>query len=339
MSELIDTVQLQETGDALVDLFELTLPSGTVFRATSALISPGATPTENDNVYFPTKDGTSLEEYIAIPISITDLEVVTSGSQPRPELTMANIPVLGRSLVNNEDGVDDEETLVSVLEDEGINRNLDLIGCKLVYRRTMKKYTYTEADVSGWTTTLPVEFPSSQWVLDRVGAERNILVMFELASPMDIEQVTVPSRQVIGRYCPWKYQGLELDGVGGCSWSIDSNDRYFEDDDSLITKNISSIATWNSGSTYSTGTRVKTVESLTTALGDTKNYTRIFEAMRAVPANKDPRKQPSYWFRVDICGKTINSCKVRFQGNNTDTTLNASVVLPFGGFPGSRKFK
>ena len=141
MSELIDTVQLQETGDALVDLFELTLPSGTVFRATSALITPGFNPTESDNVYFPTKDGTSLEEYIAIPISITDLEVVTSGSQPRPELVMANIPVLGRSIVNNADGVDDEVALVEVLEDEGITRNLDLIGCKLVYRRTMKKYT------------------------------------------------------------------------------------------------------------------------------------------------------------------------------------------------------
>ena len=30
MSDLIDTVQLQETADALVTLFEVTLPSGTI---------------------------------------------------------------------------------------------------------------------------------------------------------------------------------------------------------------------------------------------------------------------------------------------------------------------
>ena len=30
MSDLIDTVQLQETADTLVTLFEITLPSGTI---------------------------------------------------------------------------------------------------------------------------------------------------------------------------------------------------------------------------------------------------------------------------------------------------------------------
>jgi lambda family phage minor tail protein L len=339
MSDIIDTVQLQETGDALVDLFEITLPSGDIFRATSALITPGETPTESDNLYFPTKDGTALNEYFAIPISIEGLEVVTSGSQPRPNLSMANIPVLARAIVNNGDGIDDETLLVNILEDEGINRNVDLLGCKLSYRRTLKKYTYTVSNVAGWTTTLPTEFPSSTWILDRIGAEQNIAVVFELASPMDIETVTVPSRQVIGKYCPWKYQGLEIDGVGGCSWPVDSSGRYFDQDDSLITKTISSISTWNNSATYSVGSQVKTVESITTALGDTKDYTRIYKAIRAVPANKDPRKHPSYWYRQDSCGKLINSCKIRFQGNNSDTTLNAAAVLPFGGFPGSRKFK
>lgn len=339
MSDLIDTVQLQETGDALVDLFEITMPSGTVFRATTALLSPGATPTENDNVYFPTKDGTSLELYYPIPIAIDGLEVVTTGSQPRPNLSMANIPVLSRAITNNADGVDDEKLLVEILEDEGITRNLDLLGCTLVYRRTLKKYTYDVSDVAGWTTTIPTEFPSSTWVLDRIGGEQNIAVSFELASFMDVETVTVPSRQVIGKYCPWKYQGLELDGVGGCSWPIDSAGRFFETDDTLITKTISSISTWSSSNTYSIGDRVKTVESLTTALGDTKDYVRIYKAVRAVPANKDPRKQPTYWYREDTCGKLLNSCKIRFQGNNTDTDLNTAAVLPFGGFPGSRKFK
>ena len=45
------------------------------------------------------------------------------------------------------------------------------------------------------------------------------------------------------------------------------------------------------------------------------------------------------WKRLDVCGKTINSCKVRFQGSRVDSTLDQSVPLPFGGFPGLLKFK
>jgi len=339
MSDIIDTVQLQEIGDSLVDLFELTLPSGTIFRLTSAVISPGVVPGEPDNIYFPSKDGTTLNEYFMLPIEINGLEVQSTGANPRPGLSMANIPVLSRSLQNNSDGSEDEVVLLDILESEGITRNVDLLECQLVYRRTLNKYTYKVDDVAGWTTTLPTEFPSSTWVLDRVASENNVVVSFELASPMDLEGVRVPSRQVIGKYCPWKYQGLELDGVGGCSWSIDSNDRFFDTDDSVITKNISSISTWNSTATYSEGSTVKIVESKVTALGDTKDYIRIYKASRAVPVNKNPTTQPTYWYRIDTCGKILNSCKIRFQGNNTNTTLNLQTPLPFGGFPGSRKFK
>jgi phage-related protein len=46
-----------------------------------------------------------------------------------------------------------------------------------------------------------------------------------------------------------------------------------------------------------------------------------------------------FWKRVDVCGKTINSCKIRFQGNRVDATLDQSVPLPFGGFPGLLRFR
>jgi hypothetical protein len=40
-----------------------------------------------------------------------------------------------------------------------------------------------------------------------------------------------------------------------------------------------------------------------------------------------------------VCGKTLTSCKLRFQGNKADTTLNESEPLPFGAFPGILRFK
>ena len=184
MTELIQTVQLQEIGDSLIDLFEITLPSGTIFYAMSGLESPGATPTEDDNIYFPPKDGSTPNEYVAIPIQIQGLEVSSSGTQSRPTLSMANIPVLSKAITANADGVDDEELLYNILEDEGITRNLDLVGAKVVHRKTLLKYTYRVTDVAGWSNTVPTEFPTTQWYIDRVAGENNVVVSFELAKEM-----------------------------------------------------------------------------------------------------------------------------------------------------------
>ena len=156
------------------------------------------------------------------------------------------------------------------------------------------------------------------------------MVEFELASPIDVEGVKVPGRVVIGRYCVWRYQGGTLEDEGGCNWPLDGNGRFFDETDTLITKNISSIATWSSSGTYNKDAKVKTV---------TSGHTQIWEALRAVPANKDPATNSTYWKRLDVCSKTLTGCKLRFQGNNTNTTLDTSLSLPFGGFPGSRKFK
>ena len=72
----------------------------------------------------------------------------------------------------------------------------------------------------------------------------------------------------------------------------------------------------------------------------------------------EPGEAPSHWVRGDVCGKLLNSCKLRYQAQKLHTatttpvmstgvgfnfltshTLNTEVSLPFGGFPGSRKFR
>ena len=56
----------------------------------------------------------------------------------------------------------------------------------------------------------------------------------------------------------------------------------------------------------------------------------------------------NYWERGDICGKRLNSCKCRFGFNpitpnsassTGKATKDTELALPFGGFPGARKFK
>lgn len=351
MSDIIDTVQLQETDDALVTLFDVTLPSGTVTHFFDGLDDG------SNNIYFPQKELDSdsssstynkypLKEYVAIPIQIEGIEFSSAGAANRPTLSVANIPILSRSISNNSDGADDEADILDILNSEGITSNEDLLNSKVVIRRTLLSKTYNST--SAHPSSSPVEFPSQTYVIDRVSAENNVIVQFELATPIDIEGVVLPNRVVIGRYCPWKYQGhfypdrskdpVEASEDGGCIWPLDSSGRFFDKDDNVITKNISSIPTYDAGTNNgprALGYKTKTIRN---------GHTEIWETIRAVPAETSngqhsPITSKGYWKRADVCGKTLNSCKIRFQGNNSDDTLNSSFVLPFGGFPGAKQFK
>ena len=327
MTDLIDTVQLQEVDDSLVELFDITLPNGTV-----VYLFNGMEGADNNNIYFPEKtiSGSTynLKEYIALPIEIEGIDLMSDGPQARPTLRLANIPSLSRSISNGSDGTADEETLKSILDAEGIESNIDLLDTKVIYRRTLFSHTYKEPDSD--PTTAPVEFPSSTYIVDRVASENAIVVEFELVSPADIEGVVIPGRVIIGKYCPWRYQGYFAAGEGGCHWPLDSNGRFYDVNDDVITKDITTINAYNSSSTYTAGNRVKTTSN---------NTTKIWEARTAVPTNRDPNTNGAYWLRLDVCGKLISSCKVRFQGNSTDDTLDTSHCLPFGGFPGTKQFK
>ena len=269
-----------------------------------------------------------LNEYFAVPIVIDGVEINGAGASPRPSLRVANIPTLTRSISNNEDGTNDEETLYSILVDEGLTKNEDLLNTRIDYRRTLLSNTYRSTDSD--PSASPVEFPSQTYIIDRVSAEDSIMVEFELASPIDVEGVKIPGRVSIGRYCVWRYQGGTLNNEGGCNWPLSSNGRFFNEKDELITRNISTISAWSSSATYNKDDKVKTT---------TNGHTEIWEALRTVPANKNPTTNFAYWKRLDVCSKTLTGCKKRFQGNNTDDSLNTAISLPFGGFPGSRKFK
>ena len=76
------------------------------------------------------------------------------------------------------------------------------------------------------------------------------------------------------------------------------------------------------------------------------NTTTVY---RVTVTNSDqtPADSSNHWVRADQCGKLLTSCKIRFQFNtgsvgqghytipSTDT-VNQNI-LPFGGFPGSRR--
>ena len=71
---------------------------------------------------------------------------------------------------------------------------------------------------------------------------------------------------------------------------------------------------------------------------------------RAVRANTNviPGSNESVWTRGDVCGKLLRSCKIRYQGTPVmngggdgipSSEVDTNIPLPFGAFPGTRKFR
>lgn len=344
---LIETATAQEVGDSLIHLYELTLPSfdpnyatgDTLYFHNGLNFETGT----GRNINFPNSEGTVLNTYIAFPIEVTGIEN-TGGEPNRPTLKMANLPALGRTLVNDTNAIEDETTLQQALSSSGIITPLDLLSSKLVIRTTLLKLTYSSTD----TPSVPREYPKHAYILDKISGERNLELEIELANPADIERANIPARIAAGKYCSWEYQG-GLYGRGGCTVNGNSFNRFFDVNDRLITADYSKstgnnvITEWNSTTAYSAGTRVHRIPVANKGV-------RIYRALKASTGVK-PELSTKIWERIDICGKRVQSCRLRFQGKQTelatdsdtlvntvpsDTYLNKSRSLPFGGFPGSR---
>ena len=207
MTELIKDVQKQEPGSRLLILFELELD--TDITADSYAYFHSGLEADNTTVQFRTATPNSVtgkyeaKEYTAIPIGATGFET-GSGPSARPTLTIANI------LATLSDALD------------GLT-NEDLMGKKLIRRKTLYKYCVGQSDDTG-ENLAPIEFPKEIYFIDRIAAESPVTVTFELASAFDVEGTRLPKRVILGGACSWKYQGAdrtlsEGDLVGACSWS------------------------------------------------------------------------------------------------------------------------
>jgi len=308
VTDIIDTVQQQEivdgngNPDILLQLFDITLPGYDVGASSgNYYLVNGLDDSGTDQVEF------NQKEYLAIPIEISGIEVNTSGAMPRPSLSVANIPVLTKS----RDNQNLEATLQEIKSgtignlDVPFESNYELIGTRVTVRHVYLSDCNTN-------TANPAQFPSHTYYIDRIESENALSVTFELASPLDVEGVTIPHRNVIGQYCPWHYQGRASGFGGGCTWRYKESEQhsFFRIDDTKITGTInawsSTFGQNNNPPGYTPGSIVKTTNSST-------QQVQIWEALFQ-NYNKNPESQQKYWKRIDLCGKTINSCKIRFQG-------------------------
>jgi lambda family phage minor tail protein L len=199
MSNVIATdVQTQEIDSALIELFEITLPNGTTLY-----FHPGL---DSDLTDVQFRDKTSpyaIRDYNPMPMMIDGLSLQADGASSRPAFTVANIGTLFQTEL-------------------GDFKNDDLIGERLIRRQTLRKYLVGGTE----DASPPIEFPSQEYIIDRIAEENSTSITYEVATPFDLENIQLPRRIVVGKYCSWKYQGHASGEGGGCTWNTDGAVNY-----------------------------------------------------------------------------------------------------------------
>lgn len=173
--------------------------------------------------------------YVPLPIDLAGVEVTGEGASNRPTLTIANVLSLFRDLLPE-------------FEYDSV------IGSRLIARTTLEKYL-----TSGSASSAPTEFPKVAYIVDRLKAETSSFVTFELASPFELENINLPRRTVVGKYCSWIYKETHDKG-SGCTWkSVNfhghptTHRRFLTEDDTPIIEaaHVSGAPTFSTSDSYS----------------------------------------------------------------------------------------
>lgn len=169
----------------IVELFELdaTPAGGSVMRFHNGLNELGANVTWDGNIY------------TAFPIEATGFEFSGRGQLPRPVLRVANVTGLLGALVRTYQ---------------------DLLGCRLVRKRTLVKYLDAVNFPGGVNPAADptAALPDDIYFIDRKASESKTLIEFELSAAFDVAGVQLPRRFVVQNVCQWAYRGPECGYTG-----------------------------------------------------------------------------------------------------------------------------
>lgn len=340
MTNLIATdIQKLEIDSPVVDLFELELPVS-VNGSTKMYFHPGVDSSYDAIELAISKSGTgesatfTYQEYAPLPMNIEGLELQSQGASARPTLTMANVTsILGDAL--------------------GHLKFKDLIGQKVTRRQTLEKYLK-----GGSANDFPViEFSKQTYIIDRISSETNMSISFELAICFDLENITVPRRIVVGKYCSWIYQGATLKSHGGCKWPLDGKlsqaeaasstvrDHHFYfnvNDEPIVAQtyitNLGSIA-WNNSTSYTTNSYVLEAGQIYLALFDNSNknpkttkgiWKKVHTYTEHNSSNTSYTVGDIVRFSLTVNSKAVNTVWKCLRAHNSNTAnTDPALISPF----------
>lgn len=141
-------------------------------------------------------------EYKAWPYEVEGIEASTSGSSASPKLSVANL--------------DASITALCLAYD-------DLLQAKVSIHDTLAQYLDAENFPSGNATADPSQEKIQVWFVDAKSSETNEVVEFALSSPMDLQGLMIPTRQ-LHAVCAWCIRGKYRSG-DGCDYA---GTKYFD---------------------------------------------------------------------------------------------------------------
>ena len=142
------------------------------------------------------------QEYKAWPCQIEGIEASTDGSSAQPKLSVANL--------------DSSITALCLAYD-------DLLQAKVTIHDTLAKYLDARNFTDGNATADPTQEKVKVFYIDAKSGETNESVEFSLSSPMDLQGLMIPTRQ-LHSLCTWCIRNKYRSG-DGCDYA---GTRYFD---------------------------------------------------------------------------------------------------------------
>jgi lambda family phage minor tail protein L len=307
---IIQDLQSQTQASPLIQLFEIEKSTG-VF----SYVTPGEDSDGSSLQMYDYTDNTELRTYVPYPVVADGFDIKVSGAITRPTCSFSNI---GNNFT----------TLIGTTDIDS------LIGKKLIRRLTLKKYLAGESADTG-SGAQSIEFTRQVWTISKIMSKDNMAIIFELASPFDLQGVKIPARQIVANACPWQYQGAsptlaEGQKCGGCSWHTEGNFQvsthnsvaqkvYVTLDDEYIFNSSDSYTNYTSasnGTSFAINSYIKTTGESAREIDNLGNVSAVTNVVK-------------YWL-VNVTGTksslgTPSESNANFDAIRVYSTYNAST--------------
>ena len=213
----------------------------------------------------------------------------------------------------------------------------DLINAKIVRKRVSVKYlddTNFDGSNPFGIADPKAELTNETWLVGRKTQESKVFVELELASPLDLESFNVNYREVVSKFCYWKYRG---EGCRYAGLPVEKADEspFVDQNGGVVVPSYNAptgaggvvspvdffndpSAEWSIKKSYAKGDIIylKNNSTLIKPLDGTANDEEIplKTVYVCVGANssKSPESNPTYW-QKDACSKKLSACQRRFN--------------------------
>lgn len=283
MSQIFQTMSEQAafTPSALLSLFVL---DGTAIGLSTVYYFCNGTNVLQQPIVF---NGVT---YTPFPIRMDDMSTDGKGQVSRPKITVSNI-----------------NGFVSAL----LLQNQQLNGATIIRRRVFGRFIDAAnfpGGVSPYTPTPSAAYADEPWVVNRKITENPQFVTWELTSPISLENIKLPRRQIVANICmpPVKYRDVGTCGYTGAPVA-DSKNRVFGAGGYGYT--LVDLGAYSAATTYAQGEYVYVQSTLPQFAGIKIYYVCTTNGTVGI----NPVGNPVRWVQ-DSCAKSPNACKLRFTG-------------------------